>query len=52
MHDCVLVQSHFEDEIKSIQDRVASSYAELTSSFRTSVEGLARTLQDLHAIVK
>lgn len=45
-------QAHFEEEIKAIQDRVASQYAELSSSFRTSVEGLARTLQDLHAIVK
>lgn len=46
------MQAHFEEEVKSIQDRVASQYAELSSSFRTSVEGLARTLQDLHAIVK
>lgn len=33
-------------------ERSAAQYAELSSSMRTSVEGLARTLQDLHAIVK
>ncbi|KAI8470508.1 MAG: striated microtubule associated system I fiber component [Monoraphidium minutum] len=46
------MQAHFEEELKAIQDRSAAQYAELSSSFRTSVEGLARTLQDLHGIVK
>lgn len=46
------MQTHFEEELKAIQDRVSAQYQELSSSFRTSVEGLARTLQDLHAIVK
>ncbi|GBF88940.1 SF-assemblin [Raphidocelis subcapitata] len=46
------MQSHFDEELKALQERTASQYAELSSSFRTSVEGLARTLQDLHAVVK
>ena len=32
--------------------RILPATQELSSSFRTSVEGLARTLQDLHLIVK
>jgi len=46
------MQAHFDEEIKGIAERGAAQYAELSTSFRTSVEGLARTLQDLHAIVK
>jgi hypothetical protein len=46
------MQAHFDEEVKGISERVAAQYAELSGSFRTSVEGLARTLQDLHAIVK
>lgn len=46
------MQAHFEDELKAAADRSAAQFAELSSSFRTGLEGLARTLQDLHAVVK
>lgn len=34
------------------QDKLNTSYAELSGAFKTSLEGLARTVQDLHAIIK
>lgn len=35
-----------------LQDRLNSNYAELSGAFKTSLEGLARTVQDLHSIIK
>jgi hypothetical protein len=35
-----------------LQDKLNASYAELSGAFKTSLEGLARTVQDLHAIIK
>lgn len=46
------IQSHFDSEIKSLQERMNSNYAELSGAFKTSLEGLARTVQDLHSIIK
>jgi hypothetical protein len=36
----------------NLQDKLNASYAELSGAFKTSLEGLARTVQDLHAIIK
>jgi hypothetical protein len=36
----------------TLQDKLNASYAELSGAFKTSLEGLARTVQDLHAIIK
>eukprot|EP00878_Enallax_costatus_P018289 GHUV01019247.1.p1 GENE.GHUV01019247.1~~GHUV01019247.1.p1 ORF type:complete len:224 (+),score=76.17 GHUV01019247.1:41-673(+) len=46
------IQTHFEAEIKALQEKMSSNYAELSGAFKTSLEGLARTVQDLHAIIK
>eukprot|EP00879_Flechtneria_rotunda_P024096 GHRR01025536.1.p1 GENE.GHRR01025536.1~~GHRR01025536.1.p1 ORF type:complete len:222 (+),score=61.04 GHRR01025536.1:295-960(+) len=46
------IQSHFDAEVKGLQEKLNSNYAELSSAFKTSLEGLARTLQDLHGIIK
>lgn len=46
------IQSHFDSEVKALQDRLNSNYAELSGAFKTSLEGLARTVQDLHSIIK
>jgi hypothetical protein len=35
-----------------LQERMNSNYAELSGAFKTSLEGLARTVQDLHSIIK
>jgi hypothetical protein len=35
-----------------LQDKVTCSYAELSGAFKASLEGLARTVQDLHTIIK
>jgi hypothetical protein len=35
-----------------LQERLNSNYAELSGAFKTSLEGLARTVQDLHSIIK
>lgn len=35
-----------------LQERMNSNYAELSGAFKTSLEGLARTVQDLHGIIK
>lgn len=34
------------------QERLSTNYAELSGAFKTSLEGLARTVQDLHSIIK
>eukprot|EP00877_Chromochloris_zofingiensis_P007535 jgi/Chrzof1/3034/Cz12g09040.t1 len=46
------IQTHFESEIKLLQDKLNTQYVELSTAFKTSLEGLARTVQDLHAILK
>jgi hypothetical protein len=46
------MQTYFEGEIKGLQDKLSSQYAELSGAFKSSLEGLARTVQDLHAIIK
>ncbi|KAF6256136.1 striated microtubule associated system I fiber component [Scenedesmus sp. NREL 46B-D3] len=46
------LQTHFDSEIKSLQDKLNASYAELSGAFKASLEGLTRTVQDLHAIIK
>ncbi len=38
--------------IQALGEKLAGSYSELTVAFKTSLEGLARTVQDLHAILK
>lgn len=35
-----------------LQERLNSNYAELSGAFKSSLEGLARTVQDLHTIIK
>jgi len=35
-----------------VQEKLASNYAELSGAFKNSLEGLARTVQDLHNIIK
>eukprot|EP00775_Hariotina_reticulata_P010153 gene10153-10311_t len=46
------IQLHFEGEIKALQEKLAGNYAELSNAFKNSLEGLARTVQDLHSIIK
>ena len=46
------MQTYFEGEVKGLQDKLSSQYAELSGAFKSSLEGLARTVQDLHAIIK
>lgn len=38
--------------VKPVQERLNTNYAELSGAFKTSLEGLARTVQDLHSIIK
>ncbi len=46
------MQAHFDSELKALQEKLAGTYTELSTAFKTSLEGLARTVQDLHAIIK
>eukprot|EP00878_Enallax_costatus_P025223 GHUV01026971.1.p1 GENE.GHUV01026971.1~~GHUV01026971.1.p1 ORF type:complete len:161 (-),score=41.40 GHUV01026971.1:666-1148(-) len=41
-----------DPKLSSLQEKMSSNYAELSGAFKTSLEGLARTVQDLHAIIK
>lgn len=38
--------------VAAVQERMNSNYAELSGAFKSSLEGLARTVQDLHSIIK
>jgi len=46
------IQVHFESELKGLQERTAIQLADLQAAFKTSVDGLSRTMQDLHTIIK
>lgn len=46
------IQTHFEAEVKSLQERTAIQLADLQAAFKTSIDGMSRTLQDLHTIIK
>jgi hypothetical protein len=46
------MQGYFEGEVKALHDKLNAQYAELSAAFKGSLEGLARTVQDLHAIIK
>jgi len=46
------IQVHFESEVKGLQERTALQLADLQAAFKTSVDGLSRTMQDLHTIIK
>ncbi len=47
-HVCATMHS----TLCTLQERLNSNYAELSGAFKTSLEGLARTVQDLHSIIK
>lgn len=46
------LQSHFSAELKSLQDKFTSQIGEMQQAFKSSLEGVSRTLQDLHIIMK
>lgn len=46
------LQSHFEGEIKSLQDRSAAHISELQSALKTAVESVSSRIQDLHSLIR
>lgn len=51
--DCAVSQEVvYACTLLPLQERLNSNYAELSGAFKTSLEGLARTVQDLHSIIK
>jgi hypothetical protein len=46
------LQAHFECELRGVQDRLGMQVMELHSTTKATTEGLSRTVQDLHSIVK
>lgn len=46
------LQAHFESELKTLQDRVVIQFSEVQGALKSGLEGLSRTVQDLHAIIK
>ena len=41
-----------EGELSALSAKLQSQVAELAGAFKASLEGLARTVQDLHGIIK
>jgi ketosteroid isomerase-like protein len=46
------LQSHFEGELKMLSDRLTLQMGELQSAVKSSLDGLSRSLADLHIVIK
>lgn len=46
------LQAHFENEVRTLQERTSLQLTDIQQAFKGSLEGLSRTVQDLHSIIK
>mmetsp|Transcript_27178 Transcript_27178/g.69192 ORF Transcript_27178/g.69192 Transcript_27178/m.69192 type:complete len:278 (-) Transcript_27178:593-1426(-) len=46
------LQSHFEGELRALQERMAAQTVEMQSALKSAVESLSSRVQDLHALIR
>lgn len=46
------LQTHFEGELRALQERSAAQHAELHTSLKQGVDSLSTRMQDLHSIIR
>lgn len=46
------LQSHFEGEIKTLQERQLQQFTDLQLALKSAVESLNQRITDLHALVR
>lgn len=46
------LQSHFEGEVRALQERTATQHADMQVSLKQAIESLSNRMQDLHSIIR
>ncbi len=46
------LQSHFEGEIRTLQERTAMSISETQNALKSGMDSIAARIQDLHTLLK